>query len=57
MCNKSAGQLNALCRIAYSIGFQERDILINSFINTNFNYCPLVWHFSSKKSINKIENI
>ena len=39
------------------IGFEKRNILINSFIYANFNYCPLVWHFSSKKSIDKIENI
>ena len=36
---------------------EERKILINSFIYANFNYCPLAWHFSSRKSINKIENI
>ena len=57
LCNKSAGQLNALCRIRHLIGLEERKILINSFIYSNFNYCPLVWHFSSRKSINKIENI
>ena len=57
LCNKSAGQLNALCRIGYLIGLEERKILINSFIYANFNYCPPVWHFSSRKSINKMENI
>ena len=57
ICNKSARQLNALCRLGYLIGFEERKLLINSFIYANFNYCPLVWHFSSKKSINKVENI
>ena len=57
LCNKSAGQLNVLCRIRHLIGLEERKILINSFIYSNFNYCPLVWHFSSRKSINKIENI
>jgi len=57
LCRKSAGQLNALCRLRYLLGFEERKILVNSFIYANFNYCPLVWHFSSKKSINKIENI
>ena len=56
-CNKSAGQLNALCRIGHSIGFEERKILISSFIFANFNYSSLVWHFSSKISINKCENI
>ena len=57
LCNTSVGQLNALCRIGHLIGFEERKILINSFIYANFNYCLLAWHFSSKNSINKIENI
>ena len=39
------------------IGFEERKILINSFIYGNFNYCPLVWHFCTKKLLNKIERI
>ena len=39
------------------IGIEERKILINIFSYPNFNYCPLVWHFSSKNSINKTENI
>ena len=42
LCNKSAGQLNVLCRIEHLIGLGERKILINSFINANFNYSPLV---------------
>ena len=33
------------------------EILINSFIYSNANYCPLVWHFSSCKSTAKIEKI
>ena len=39
------------------LGFEEKKILINSFIYGNFNYFPLVWHFCSKNSLNKIENI
>ena len=42
LCNKSAGQLNALCRIGHLIRLEERKTLINSFIYANFNYCPLV---------------
>ena len=33
------------------------EVVINSFIYSNFNYCPLVWHFSTNKSIEKTENI
>ena len=57
LCDKSAVQLNALCRIGRLIGLEERKILTNSFIYANFNYCPFVWHFSSRKSISKIEKL
>ena len=57
LCNKSAGQLNALCRIGHLIGLEERKIIINGFFFASFNFSPLVWHVSSRKSINKIENI
>ena len=30
--NKSAGQLNVLCRIGHLLGLEERKILINSFM-------------------------
>ena len=32
-------------------------IIYNSFINSNFNYCPIVWHFCGKKNGDKIEKI
>ena len=39
------------------IGFKERKVLVQSFVYSNFNYCPLVWHFFSSKSTHKIEKI
>ena len=32
------------------IGKEQKEALLNSFIFSNFNYCPLVWHFCSCKS-------
>ena len=57
LCNKSAGQQNALNRLNRYLGFEGKKILIYSFIYGHFNYCPLVWHFCSKSSLNKIKNI
>ena len=37
--------------------FKAKEILVQSFVFSNFNYCPLVWHFSSEKSTKKIEKI
>ena len=40
---KSAGnQLNTLIRLKSLLGLKEKEVLINSFIYSNFNYCPLV---------------
>ena len=54
---KASMQLNAFNRLGAYIGNKEMEILINSFIYSNFNYCRLVWHFSSCKSTVKIEKI
>ena len=34
-----------------------KTILVNSFIYSNFNYCPFVWHITSANSIRVIEKI
>ena len=55
---KSAGnQLNTSTRLKSFLGLKERVVLFNSFIYSNFDYCPLVWIFSHKKSSNKIESL
>ena len=46
----AAMQLNALSRLQKYMGKSEKEAIINNFILSNFNYCPLVWHFSSCES-------
>ena len=53
LCSKAAMQLNTLIKLQKYMG----NSVINGFILSNFNYCPLVWHFSFCKSIRKIEKI
>ena len=57
LCRKAATQLNVLKSLRSYIGFEERKVLVQSFVYSNFNYCPLVWHFCSAESMNKIEKI
>ena len=40
-------QLNALGPLQKYMGKTEKAAIINSFTCANFNYCPLVWHFST----------
>ena len=55
--NKASMQLNAIYRLKKYMSQKELEFVLNSFIYSNFNYCPLVWHFSTNKSTEKIENI
>ena len=57
ICTSAANQLNALIRLKRFLGFKEKRILINSYFMANFNYCPLIWMFSSVSSLKKIENL
>ena len=50
-------QLKALFGLKTCMSQKELEVVLNSFICSNFNYCPLVWHFSTNKSIEKIEDI
>ena len=57
LVKKASSQLNAISRIQKFMGFKEKEILLNSFVYSNFNYCPLVWHFCLEKSVKRIEKI
>ena len=57
ICRKASAQLNALSRLNKFLSMEAKTILIQSFIYAHFNYCSLIWHYSSSKSINKVEMI
>ena len=54
---QASRQLNALKRLCFSVPLDTCKILANSFIISNFNYCPLVWYFSTAKQLQKIKKI
>ena len=39
------------------MGFKKKEELINSFVLSNFHYCPFVSHFCSSKSSRKNDKI
>ena len=39
------------------MGNKEKIAIINSFVYSSFNYCPLVCHFCSFESAQKLEKI
>ena len=57
ICKKASKQLAVLKRLGRFLTKQGKMTIYNSFIVSNFNYCPLAWHFCSASSTNKIEKI
>ena len=39
------------------IGFDQRRLVLNSFIKLHFSYCPIVWMFHSRKLNKRIYHI
>ena len=57
ICRKASKQLAVLKRIGRFLTKQGKMVIYNSFIASNFSYCPLAWHFCSSTSTNKLEKV
>jgi len=55
ICRKTAWQLAAFGRIAKYLDVQARLTIFRSFIESNFQYCKVVWHFCSKSDTKRLE--
>ena len=57
LCKKVNQKVSALARIARILPFQKRRIILKTFIESQFSYCPLVWMFCSRSVNRKINHI
>ena len=57
ICKSASNQLKALIRLKHLLGFKERNVLVNTFVLSNFKYCSPIWNFSSAQSLNRIKNL
>ena len=48
---RASAQISALQRLTGLLDYPSRKAIYTSFIASNFNYCPLVWFFTSRESI------
>ena len=58
ICNKAGTKLNALSRITSFLNFNKKNILINAFFLSQFNYyCQLMWICHDCTKNNKINKL
>ena len=56
LCKKASQKLNALSRIASCMTFDQRRLILNSFITSHFSYSPIAWLFHSRKLNERINH-
>ena len=54
---KAGRKLSALTRICKIMNLRRRRVLVKSFIQSQFEYCPLVWTCCDKTSDNRINHL
>ena len=57
ICKKAGNKLFALLRMSTYLGTDKLSLLIRTFVTSQFQYCPLVWMYHSRKMNNKINRL
>ena len=57
LCKKAGKKLSTLARLANFLSVEQRKLLMKSFIESQFGYCPLTWMFCGRKTNAKINHV
>ena len=57
LCKKASSKLHALARISNFMSQDKLRLLLKSFIESQFGYCPLVWMFHSRTLNTRINRL
>ena len=57
LCKKACQKLNTFVRLAPFMNVDKKRMIMKSFIESQFGYCPLVWMFHSRSLNNKINRL
>ena len=57
LCKKAGRKLAVLARLWKLMSFRQKRILMETFVEFRFRYCPLVWIFHSRKVNSKINHL
>ena len=57
LCKKGNQKLHALARVSKYLDENKLRIVMKSFIQSQFNYCPLVWMFHNRTLNNKVNTL
>ena len=57
LLKKGSQKLHALARISKYVSQEKLKLIMNTFVKSQFNYCPLLWMFHSRTLNNRINRL
>ena len=57
ICKKIGQKISALARLIYIVPTERKKTLMNTFIESQFSYCPLIWMFCGRSLNNRINRL
>ena len=57
LCKKATQKLHALARISKFMDTEKIVLMMNTFVMSQFSYCPLIWMFHDRRINNKVNKI
>ena len=57
LCKKASQKLHALVRISKFMDTDRIVLMMNTFVMSQFSYCPLIWMFHDRHINNKVNKI
>ena len=57
VCKKAGAKVTALTRLSRVTPMGKKKMLMNSFIKSQFSYCPLIWTFCSRELNDEMNRI
>ena len=57
LCKKAGRNLAVLAGLSKITSFKQKRILMETFVESQFGYCPLIWMFYSRKVNSKINHL
>ena len=57
LCKKASQKLYAIARLANVISEHKRKVLIKTFFESQFSYCPLLWMFCGRTLNRRINRL
>ena len=57
LCKKASQKLNTLARVSMFMNCQQRNLIMNAFITSQFGYCSLIWMCHNRSVLRQVNKI